>query len=294
MINFEDMIKAQKVMWVKRILSDDQANWKAYIRFILDGTMGFELFKCTYKPELISIDVPRFYRQILYAWAEVKSLITPDMDVMNIRREYIWANKNIIIGNEYACDQYKHWFKCGIRQIHDIVDEQENFLDFDVLKEKMSLNDNILKYISLKSAIPREWKGVLRSMKVPHIAISYKEQPFFLIGKNYKPLGLITNRDIYWIFVNSHTESPAVITYWNQVFNIPEDDWPRIFTYALTAVLEPKLRVLQYKILFKIIPCNYYVSHFNHECPKTCWWCPNEIDNVQHYFYHCEKVKYFW
>ena len=30
MIDFENMVKAQKLMWIKRIYSDDQPSWKAF------------------------------------------------------------------------------------------------------------------------------------------------------------------------------------------------------------------------------------------------------------------------
>ena len=55
MINFEDMIRAQRVMWVKQILAKGDTN---YIKYVLKDMMGFEFFKCSLCPALMSMKNP--------------------------------------------------------------------------------------------------------------------------------------------------------------------------------------------------------------------------------------------
>jgi hypothetical protein len=46
MINIKNFIEAQKVMWVKRLLSTGEASWKALPKLYLDKFVGFDTFKC--------------------------------------------------------------------------------------------------------------------------------------------------------------------------------------------------------------------------------------------------------
>jgi len=235
-----------------------------------------------------------FYRQVLFAWSEVRELTNEIKDVMDIRREYIWANKNIKISNEYIVQEYQNWFRCGILQIHDILDSNGHFLDFQVLKRKYNLNDNMLKYMSLKSAIPREWKMTLRTMTVPPNAISSLELPYIKVNNSLKPISLLKNRDLYWIFVKSHVKEPVIKVKLSEQYNIKEEEWPDIFTLIFRATQEPALRCLQYKIIYKIFPCNKYLAHFINDQSNICSWCYSTVDTIEHYFCACSKINNFW
>ena len=48
-------------------------------------------------------------------------------------------------------------------------------------------------------------------MKVVKDAISFQEQPHLKIGKINKPISLITNKDIYWLFIKSKQVKPIKI-----------------------------------------------------------------------------------
>ena len=73
MTHFEHMFKAQKVMWGKRLLSCESAGWKAFPLGCL-SILGTDWFKCSPDPIHLPVDLPLFYHQVLYAWAEYKVL----------------------------------------------------------------------------------------------------------------------------------------------------------------------------------------------------------------------------
>jgi hypothetical protein len=43
-----------------------------------------------------------------------------------------------------------------------------------------------MKYNTLKDAIPRQWRTVVKTMQIPQEAISFQEEPHLNIGKTPK------------------------------------------------------------------------------------------------------------
>ena len=114
MLDINSFLKAQKATWVKRLLSPDNASWKALPKLFLDDLLGLDTFKCnmtcTEKPK----DFPGFYWQIIKNWNEIKNILTHDepKTPFEIRRETLWLNKNIKTkGKEIRWDR---WHKKGI------------------------------------------------------------------------------------------------------------------------------------------------------------------------------------
>ena len=96
MIDINCFLKAQKATWVKRLLTPDNASWKALPKLYLNELLGTDTFKCnmscTEKPN----DFPGFYWQIIKSWNELKTILTKkDLTPIEIRRETLWLNKNI-------------------------------------------------------------------------------------------------------------------------------------------------------------------------------------------------------
>jgi hypothetical protein len=95
------------------------------------------------------------------------------------------------------------------------------------------------------------------------------EQIIIKIGQNYKQLSKLTNKDVYWIFVNKIQVKPIIIDKLQQLYNIAENDWEKIFT--LSKVLrDTKIRTFQYKILFNLIPCNLYLNRIKRCDTNKC------------------------
>ena len=76
MLDVNSFLKAQKVMWVKRLVSTEVASWKAVPLLVLDTFLGVDTFKCNMSCTVKPTNFPGFYWQIiiLQAWFEAKSL----------------------------------------------------------------------------------------------------------------------------------------------------------------------------------------------------------------------------
>ena len=68
------MCKALKIMWVKRLLSEEQRQWKIIPLYYLEkvGARLIHVFECNYDVKLLQIEIPPVYNDILLAWSELK------------------------------------------------------------------------------------------------------------------------------------------------------------------------------------------------------------------------------
>jgi hypothetical protein len=242
--------------------------------------------ECKIRPE----HFPEFYWEILKYWFEVKSLATKQDNVFDIRRESLWLNKNIKLNKKEV--RWYTWQVNGINIIHDIVNEKGVFLSSAQLENKYNIKCNTLKYNALKDVIPIAWRKILKTMNVPDEAISFEEEIHLKINKNAKHIKDITNRDLYWLLVQSIQQKPIVIDSTGKVFNIEEEEWKIIFKTPLI-IKRTKLRTFQYKILYNLIPCNLYLNRIRRSDSNKCDLC-KVLDDLGHYFYECQPVHTFW
>jgi hypothetical protein len=164
MIDIGSFIKAQKAMWVKRIITQDQASWKALPNFYLQKLLENDTFKCNMDCATRPIYFPEFYWEILKYWFEIKALATKQDNVFDIRRECLWLNKNININGKEV--RWKTWQDKGINIIHDILNENGTFLTAVQIEAKYNVKCNTLRYNVLKDVIPLTWRRKLKTMNL--------------------------------------------------------------------------------------------------------------------------------
>ena len=70
----------------------------------------------------------------------------------------LWYNKKLINGHSFYINE---WYKKGIWQVSDLLDEQGNMFDFEALKTRYGIRGTFLEYEALKNKIPNRWKNTL-------------------------------------------------------------------------------------------------------------------------------------
>jgi hypothetical protein len=81
-----------------------------------------------------------------------------------LRKECIWLNKNISFKKIEI--PWKKWSEKGINLIHDILDDNGNFLSTTDIEQKYNFKIDFLKYNALKNAIPQSWRKILKTLKI--------------------------------------------------------------------------------------------------------------------------------
>ena len=91
---FRTAVKALRLSWIGRILSDSNDNWKAIPNHYLEkhGGLSF-LLKCNYDINYLDNRLPSFYLELLRFFHELRSQYESPL-----KRDFIlWNNKEILI-----------------------------------------------------------------------------------------------------------------------------------------------------------------------------------------------------
>ena len=77
---------------------------------------------------LKSVKMPYYYKEIIFAWIDLKELIDSQADMnyqsCEIKNEELWFNSKVK-GNDGKVLFFKRWFDAGIMQIKDLVKNSE-------------------------------------------------------------------------------------------------------------------------------------------------------------------------
>jgi hypothetical protein len=292
MIDFGCMVKAQKVMWAKRLISQDNSSWKAFPMWCL-GKIGTSILQCQIEPDCIPIDLTAFYQQVLRSWAEIKQC-EEVKTAWDVRRQSIVFNKHILIDGHYVWQRFIDWFDKGIFLIHDIVDSKGNFLTIQNLRDLYNAEIDVLSYNSLKDAVPNQWRHLLKQMSISRDAISSAEEPY-IVQHDYqlKPMCLLSNKLVYTLLIQHKVARPTCIEKWSSLYTIDDSQWANIFQLPFIVARCTHLQALQYKIVHRIYPCNYWVSKWEPDTNIGCGRC-GVNDTLEHHFYKCNTIQLFW
>ena len=142
-------VKAWKFSWLKRAMLNPDSAWVATLNELTEKVSFTDLLKAN--PLLNSPllnKLPIFYKEILTTWYELKD----NFSGSTILKEMLWFNKNITIDRKPFF--WEGWHGKGITLLQDILDENNQFLSVDALKEKYSLQTNFLSTLQIHSALP--------------------------------------------------------------------------------------------------------------------------------------------
>ena len=96
MLDIESMIKAKRVICLKKFTEDYQSPWKAIFAKLLSPIGGRFVLYCNFDTSYLKIQLPAYYKECLDAWSELNGKKpSSSQDALN---EIIWNNKFLCIG----------------------------------------------------------------------------------------------------------------------------------------------------------------------------------------------------
>jgi hypothetical protein len=286
MPNFETIVSTQKIMWVKRVLDNTEGKWKA-LAIELMGLTEQQL-KSKLSLEYINHKQTPFYYQVLHEWYKFYSREPLNRD---IKYEFLWNNKFILIDKRPIQHQYKEWAQNGIYRITDLINEQGELLSTQELGLKYNFKVDIMKFNSLKQAIPSKWKRALRSES--HSSEKIDTSTMHINGKNFD-INNLKSSDVYWLIIKQKQKSPTAIQKWIADYPFLNDnDFKCFFTLPYKILRSTKVQTFQYKLLHRTIPCKNNLYKWKLVETPNCNSC-TEIETIEHFFYNCERTKGFW
>ena len=95
MLDIESLIKAKRVMCLKKFLQDYPSSWKTILGKILSPAGGRFLLHCNFDTAKLKISLPAYYKECLDAWSELnRKTPSSSHEVIN---EIIWNNRFVCI-----------------------------------------------------------------------------------------------------------------------------------------------------------------------------------------------------
>ena len=175
--------------------------------------------------------------------------------------------------------------------VRDLIKDEGGLMSPIELRRKYNLNINIMYIFSLISALPIEWKNLLKqNRRTPEIVIEPILRTSFYNAKVSK----LNSKLLYKYFVREKQQVPSCISRWaKDGINLEFDQFQNIFVKTKYLTKDTKDSITNYKIMHKNYATRYLVSKFDSEVNSQCEQCSENYDII-HTFVTCKKIELFW
>ena len=153
------MNKRLKLSWIDRLLNQTDGKWKNIILDKFEKVGGLDyLLACNFNANKLSVMFNNFWKDVLQSYLELKPINLNTREAL--REQIINNNAEILIGEKSFFSQElvdKHMYTVG-----DWFDNNGNPVSFEIVKNSRMLNISWLRYLQILSAIPKDWKILLK------------------------------------------------------------------------------------------------------------------------------------
>ncbi|KAL9963759.1 hypothetical protein ACROYT_G027296 [Oculina patagonica] len=218
MLDYENMIRALRLSWLKRIVDPDYSGfWKSYLDHLLVDKGGLFFIRCNYDVKRLTTS-STFYRELLEWWSKLREVEDPE----NIYKYILWNNKEIMIDGKSVF--YEHFFDNNIIYTTHLLYDMTNIESFNVVRDAGLKNSNFLVWTRLRQSVP---------LKLRFYAPDVENT---LDYKNFKC------RDYYHHLIKQKYEKPNKWAKLREEFNLEDKQISVAFVMPLRAANEPYLR----------------------------------------------------
>ena len=187
----------------------------------------------------------------------------------------------------------------GLVTISDLYGTNAEFKGFkEPLRSNLSPIDHYLLF-SLHSALPQEWCRALKVNKTAVVSnaryVDLSSFSLHLAGEKVD-VEKVQSRSLYERLISKISTKPTAMKKCNEAFNTETFhlDWERIYSLPFKVAVDTKLREFQYKIRHRICYTNDMLFKFRIVDSPLCYFCGEEIETLEHFFFFCERVRTFW
>ena len=96
-----------------------------------------------------------FWKDTLNCYSEFKEICRKNDTNEELIYHEVWYNIDIKVDRK--CIFYKMWYDKGLRYIHDFLNDDGSFLNYETFCEKFNFNPPILRFYGVRDAILKRW-----------------------------------------------------------------------------------------------------------------------------------------
>ena len=142
MLDSQSFNDSLKMKWIQGYLNEEnKGKWKLCFDHYLGKHRGKLLFQSNLKQQdstLLNLKDP-FLKEIIQYWTKFNY----KDDNLDFASTYIWYNSHIRIENHPFF--YRSWLSMGIKEIRDLSDNDQTFLNYNAFIDKYSIKTNYLE-----------------------------------------------------------------------------------------------------------------------------------------------------
>ena len=284
MVDLEEMIKAQQIKMIKRLLANENLLWKPTMEVII-GISNLDLFLRSNFP--VPKNTSNFYTAVLKSWKEFKyETFNSKEDILN---QYLWYNEKLKITNKTI--YLKSFDDCGIRKIADITNEDGSLKSYnDVCSTFNTATTNAALYAKVVKAIPTDWKELIKKREIYVI----DNNCYVNTNGDKTELQNMNQKSIYKALVIKKLDWSAAYKKYTATYNLDEDEWKSIYLMPHTLPISNKAKEMHYKIVHGYVATNHLLYKMDIVNSDVCTFCKHCEQTVFHLFYDCNHVKRLW
>ena len=284
MIDIKIMQDSFLCQWFSRLLDNNQVSKWSCIPKKIFSIFGKNLaaFKASVKPSSFKgLDQVNS----VFWYAVARTWLTYNTKVMEKQggNACLWNNPLITYQNSVV--YFKRWAQCGVTYVKDLI-RNNLIISYDYLQTVIPFSPNLyLEYIVVYSAV----STFLRS---EHYIPQENIQPELCCRPFFNGMEVKTAKQFRNYIVNLKYSPPCSAKFWQGKFDIVLDK--TFWNIAIKSTTESRLRELHWKVLHNIFPTNILLQKMGITNSNKCSSCITEIDYVEHFFFHCKKIKVLW
>ena len=173
-----------------------------------------------------------------------------------------------------------------------------SLLALNQLKDKLNINISCMEYNTMISAIPNNWKVLLKNQ----VRLSRKDEtctdnePSIKIRQSLKSVSKTLSKEMYKSLIIKIIEPPSALETWIDMYPFLTNlDWEAVYMIPFKVMREPYFQSFQYKIINRIL--NTSTREKLYRCKITqnnlCQYC-KMIDTLEHHIFHCPVSLVMW
>ena len=291
-MDLESMIRAQRIMCLKKYIDDYTSAWKSFLSYYLEKVGGKFILQCHFDCRNLPIFMPGFYKDCLDAWSSLtRQEVYSYEDIMN---QVVWNNRYILSEGKSLHYPFFHNI-CGISKVGDLVSRDNIFLGSEkVLNAKLTPSQYFL-LMGVVSAIPNEWRSIIKGRRVHVDPHPFFENSFRVrIRGEMFDLSSVSSKTLYREFRSRKVIPPTAQAKFKEEYSSLSVDWKEIYSLAFNVTLDTNLRAFQYKLLNRIIFTNDKFFKFKLVDSPSCTFCKTNEESLEHLLFFCKITEFFW
>jgi hypothetical protein len=184
----------------------------------------------------------------------------------------------------------------GILFIQDLLNERGQIMTKQDLELKLDRQIAPLRYESLISAIPKEWKKLLNDNRNLNMNYLVFRDTNIIIDNRTRQITDINTRELYWHILKACTKRPTSEIKWQEKtdLNLNNEEWATIYTLNNEVTRDNNILNLQFKITHRLLACGYNLKVWKIRTCNLCEICKEHVDTIEHFMIQCDNVHTFW